>query len=113
MKKNMIISIIVFFVLCFGTQSWADWQEQRPIYSLTGVWGSSANDVFVVGDRILHYDGTAWTEMASPASDWLNGVWGSSANDVFAVSRHGLIRLDRNGKPCLRWAQWNMGKFCK
>ncbi len=65
------------------------------------VWGSSENDVFVVGDNwgigivgqedllvvIDHYDGNHWSAMAS---DGLYGtmedIWGSSKNDVFAVA---------------------------
>ena len=35
--------------------------------ALTGVWGSSASDVFAVGCRgtILHYDGTSWRPLDS------------------------------------------------
>jgi hypothetical protein len=34
---------------------------------LMSVWGTSSNDVYAVGSNgtILHYDGTAWSQMAS------------------------------------------------
>ena len=66
---------------------------------LYGVWGSSANDVYAVGEGsnqngtgplLYHNDGTGWTE-ATPSLPvgWSGGslidVWGSSASDVYAV----------------------------
>ena len=61
--------------------------------SLESVWGSSATDVFAVGDigTILHYDGDTWSGQASGSTNWLYGVWGSSATDVFAVGVDGTI----------------------
>jgi hypothetical protein len=64
---------------------------------LSGVWGSSSSDVFVVGGGyesedgrnpgvILHYDGSSWSAtMSEPTTPWLYGVWGTSASDVFAL----------------------------
>ena len=63
-------------------------------HDLHGVWGSSDNDVFAVGEKlshgqwygvILHYDGSSWSTMSSSTTNFLYGVWGSSHNDVFAV----------------------------
>jgi hypothetical protein len=61
--------------------------------SAHGVWGSSAEDVFAVGDQaaILHYDGVPWNPMQSPATWSLYGVWGSSPEDVLAVGEGGTI----------------------
>ena len=60
---------------------------------LNGVWGSSATDVFAVGDNgaIMHYDGTTWSTMSSGTTNDLNAVWGNSATDVFAVGDNGTI----------------------
>jgi hypothetical protein len=72
---------------------------------LHGVWGSSTDDVFVVGTSkgipewhkrflgrggIFHFDGKKWSEMSSPDDEFLDGialygVWGSSSSDVYAV----------------------------
>jgi cysteine-rich repeat protein len=52
---------------------------------LTGVWGSSASDVWAVGDqRLVHYDGTAW--QVTTRSPKYRAVWGSGASSVFAAS---------------------------
>jgi hypothetical protein len=64
-------------------------------------WGSSATDVFAVGNPgspdagpftapaypsvIVHYDGQSWSEMRRNATDVLSGIWGTSPTDVFAV----------------------------
>lgn len=58
---------------------------------LAAVWGSAADDVYAAGGgRILHYDGTGWTEAWSGAGS-LHGIWGSAGDDVFAVGDYGLI----------------------
>jgi hypothetical protein len=58
---------------------------------LQEIWGTSAADVFAVGDGVvLHYDGTAWSE-ARPTSKTLLGVWASSPVDAFAVGVGGLV----------------------
>ena len=53
--------------------AWAGtWQTvtspQVPGFHLNGIWGSAANDVYTVGatGSILHWNGTAWSLMASP-----------------------------------------------
>jgi internalin A len=62
--------------------------------NIRGVWGSSASDVFMVGDSgtIAHFDGTSWSTMTSGTTQTLYGVWGSAANNVFAVGASGTIR---------------------
>jgi hypothetical protein len=54
---------------------------------LFGVWGSSENDVFAVGElTALHFDGY-WWEPVYGAGGRLSGsaIWGSAANSVFAI----------------------------
>jgi len=70
--------------------------------SMSGIWGSSANDVYVVGSagllytgKIWHYDGSRWTDLttkyveAFPAQQifpWACvGVFGFSSTDVWIV----------------------------
>lgn len=66
--------------------------------TLTGVWGSSGNDVFVVGDGglILHYNGISWSDIPSGTTNDLYGVYGVGSkvfagNEVFAVGSSGTI----------------------
>ena len=68
--------------------------------SLYGIWGSSAENVFAVGDygTIVHFDGSAWTPMASWTDEDLRYVNGTSDRDVFAVGRRGhVFHYDGNG----------------
>ena len=84
---------------------------QRPEPSiqtwLFDVWGSSASDVFVVGQPgiILHYNGANWQKMSSPTQEPLISVWGSSANEVYACGHHGVI-LRYNGS---QWTTMQSG----
>jgi hypothetical protein len=61
---------------------------------LTAVWGSSATDVWAVGQslQLVHFDGKTWQTSTAPTSPELastpanlSGVWGTSPNDVWAV----------------------------
>ena len=64
---------------------------------LWDLWGTSADDVFAVGDSgtIVHFDGGDWTAMTSGTSDSFRGVWGSASDDVFAVTLAGdVFRYD-------------------
>ncbi len=78
-------------------QSWNTMTSGTTTH-LYGVWGSSATDVFAVGDMstILHYDGMSWAPMAAGTEYLFACVWGSSATDVFAGGSNGAI-LHYNG----------------
>jgi hypothetical protein len=76
--------------------------ENLPGHPLTGgVWGTSLNDIFAVGDEsILHYDGATWTPMQLPVlhpeiitaeSTKLKSVWGTASDNVYVVGTHGTI----------------------
>ncbi len=58
-----------------------------------GIWGSSGSDVFAVGTGglIMHFDGTTWTQMASPVAQDLYCVWGSGPSDVHAGGAAGTM----------------------
>ncbi len=63
-----------------------------------GIWGSSEDDIFAVGDydpgtetNIIHWNGSDWRYMTSNTIVNLRGVWGSGAKDVFAVGGSGVI----------------------
>lgn len=68
------------------------------------VWGSSPNDVFVVGDAggptndILHYDGSSWTEVGCGTTNPLYKVLVIGLDDVFVVGEYGTI-LHYGGPP--------------
>jgi hypothetical protein len=65
---------------------------------LNGIWGPSANDIFVVGSPgILHYDGTSWISQPNPASGQyvLGDVWGSSSANIWVTGAAlELLRYD-------------------
>jgi len=66
--------------------------------ALYSIWGSSANDIFVVGygGTILHFNGSTWETMDSGTTSAIKSVWGRSGSDVFAVGYSGTI-LHYNG----------------
>jgi len=64
------------------------------------VWGSAANDVWVVGEKgmVLHFDGVTWTRVATEGEPRLVTVHGQGADDVVAVggSSAGVIVAGRS-----------------
>lgn len=64
--------------------------------SLSGVWGSGPDDVFVVGGseaggEIHHYDGSGWSVMSTPALPLLVWAHGFGPDDVFTVGTAGAM----------------------
>lgn len=67
-----------------------------PMWHGSSIWGSSANDVWVVGgdgsstDRVWHYDGEKWEHNTTPIYVG-DCVFGFSANDVWIGGHEGSI----------------------
>lgn len=91
------------------------WLARPGTQTVTGIWGSSADDVWMTADNsvyvpyqrgmILHGtprdagadasvidDRLSWTEVDSQSSLTLESVWGSTKSDVWAVGDLGTIR---------------------
>jgi hypothetical protein len=71
----------------------------ETIDSITGIWGSSSNDVYAVGYNYydytkcfhygsgitLRYDGFAWHKIRSGCGVHPTATWGNTGTDVFTV----------------------------
>jgi hypothetical protein len=57
------------------------------------VWGMSATNIWAVGQvgAIVHWDGGAWSPLASPTVHDLHSVWGTGPADVWAAGDNGTI----------------------
>lgn len=85
MKKIFVFIIWFLMISPIATVVYADslLTGDELLYE---VWGSSENDIFIVGsnynigDRgvIFHFDGHTWQEMDIDTDDLITGVWGSS-----------------------------------
>lgn len=69
---------------------WAPAFDTRDAGALSGAWGSSPHDIFVVGgnDRrgeVYHFDGASWREMRIPPVRLLVWVFGFAPDNVYAV----------------------------
>lgn len=77
-----------------GQLVWSDVDSQAGVV-LHAVWGSSASDVWAVGDtgviRHIGAGASQWEVSPSPTGEVLHAVWGSSASDVWAVGDSGTI----------------------
>jgi hypothetical protein len=107
------------------------WTEIDPPIAAKGrsdlmtLWGSGPDDVWVGGSNLAHWNGTAWTSFAEPASQTSAAVvGGSGSNDVwkydFTANQirqwNGAAWSDRplpaaNWRPIAFWGDGN-GTFC-
>lgn len=80
----------------FDGTAWTEVLRPDPTVTLTAVWGSGPDDVFVVGyqGRVLHFDGAAWSAMESGTTASLFGVWGSGRGRVYAVGSSLILRYE-------------------
>jgi len=117
LQKKLFTTVVcgVALLLGFATLSMANydapmtWVEvaSGTTYDLTGVWGTSATDVWAVGKRgvILHYNGTSWSRQQSPVTTDLLGIRGRSASDIYAVGAQGTY-IHYNGT---QWSKVTTG----
>lgn len=67
---------------------------------LNGIDGTSLEDIYVVGmkGRILHFDGSAWTELDSPTNLHLERVHCVSPDEAYACGNRGtFLRITKQG----------------
>ena len=66
--------------------------------SLTGIWAFSDKDVWAVGSRVLHFDGSSWQEVEGPGAASsgvglsLTAVWGLAPDDLWVTTGTQIYR---------------------
>jgi hypothetical protein len=77
------------------------WTAEQPPNtnnaSLYGIWGSAADDVWVVGGQAYaaHFDGAVWTtNNFAAAGGNLRAAWGRATDDVYVVGDSGIWHFD-------------------
>jgi len=93
-KRKLYLYLMVAMLLCLmkADASCAAWKDVTPGVSSTtlfAVWGSSASDVYAVGNigTILHYNGTDWSAETSNTTGQLLSIWGPSSTNIYAVGK--------------------------
>jgi hypothetical protein len=75
--------------------AWTTFGSGEGEQQISGVWTASAEDAWAVGfGAMLHWNGQAWSEVASPIAAKLaalSGIWGTDASHVTAVGPNGII----------------------
>lgn len=92
MRRPLLLSATLFATACGA--SWSPVDDVPDAGSLSGIWGTGPDDIFVVGGddtqgTVLHHDGTTWSLMEVPDIDLLVWVYGFGPDDVYAVGEGG------------------------
>jgi hypothetical protein len=66
-----------------------------PVYPggtrISAIFGTGPGDVYVVGEHVFHWNGTAWSQVGVQERMTGTGVWASSPRDVYVVGREGTV----------------------
>ena len=79
------------YICHWNGETWSDQPLGMDLnFDLEGVWGSSADDVWAVGDKysdpvILHWEGQSWQNVDVTFDEPLQGIWGFAQNDIYAA----------------------------
>ncbi len=85
-----------------GEATWSSPLDGEDLDRVTlSVWGSSADDVYVVGGGLgnglgslaLHYDGSSWRELDNASSNTFWWTWGTGSS-VYFVGEGGTVYKD-------------------
>lgn len=69
--------------------------EDESFIRIHAAWGSGPDDIFAVGNGVLHFDGQQWSPMEiSLDGRPLVAVWGAQSNDVFAATPTKVFHFD-------------------
>lgn len=69
---------------------------------LRAVWGTDMNNVYAVGAKgtVMHFNGTAWSQITVPTKAQLNGIWGVSEGEIYVVGNKGTIIKYAGNQAC-------------
>ena len=86
------------------TKRYAQSRTNMPLF---GLWASSSDDVWAVGDegRVCRFDGAEWHEIDCPADVHLRAVVRCRDDTVMVAGAQGLVMTCRNGE----WARMETG----
>ena len=92
---------------------WNGSSWQRSAFGTTadyyGVYGTSSSNVYAVGSSVVHYDGTAWTQISISGAGLVHCVWVSTDNHVFLGGSNKLIHNDGTGWKTITFGSIGMG----
>lgn len=61
---------------------------------LYDVWAFAPDNVYAVGTRVLHWDGTTWSEALDIGAGSYFGMWASAPNNIYIVGNSVMRRYD-------------------
>jgi hypothetical protein len=73
----------------------ASWRAMAtPAKFLDSVYGTAPDDVWAIGDQIIHYDGVGWSTVMALPLEAGRGVWAHAKNDVWVSTGSVLQHFD-------------------
>jgi hypothetical protein len=63
-------------------------------FGVGALWAFAPNDVWVGGQVMLHFDGSAFSQVQTPRAGYVADFWGLAPDDLYAVSGTSLMHWD-------------------
>ena len=76
-----------------GNGSWHSYASPGT-NGVTALWAFAPDDVWAGSQIMLHFDGTAFTPVATPPIGFVADFWGFAPDDLYAVSGVSLLHWD-------------------
>ncbi len=94
--------VLAFTLLACGGGSkdeespWIAVEGLPEAYLYGAVWSFGPEDVWLTADgaRVLHFDGSEWTEIVLETNDTMSGIWAFARDDMWMVGGDTLARYD-------------------
>jgi hypothetical protein len=83
---------------------------------LTGIWGSSASDIYIIGNAyastgIFHFDGAAWRPVTEAGSRGRNMIWGRGPNDIYVANQGETLAWNMQHFDGVSWTNAHIGPY--
>jgi hypothetical protein len=76
-------------ILHFNGASWTNPETVEGYFY--ALWGNAADDIWAVGSKFYHYDGTSWSPHSFEEGQQLRAIWGVSPGDIWSVGDGGRM----------------------
>lgn len=75
-----------------GLNTWTKMDVLSTTSTLTGLWASSASNVYACGQQgsVIHYNGTT-SAVSSLSSNSLTAIWGSAPNQIYTMGNNSTL----------------------
>ena len=111
LRQVLPIATITLFLAACSSSDFEQIADTPEVLAFGAVWSFGPTDVWVTAEngRILHYDGTTWSETKLDTSASMLDIWAFAPNDIWMVGGETLAHYDGTSFTLTDFTQVNPG----